>query len=115
MSKIHDFSGGTFCHTQLNASEERNEEFTYDVAQTREKFKRCISHCNEAALTMKTASGIKRFQEDKGFGKWFNTLLPLVQSRASCQPEQAIEPSSCTKRKATCQLEPVSFESLTSK
>ena len=86
--------------------EQRNEEFTYDVAQTREKFKRCISHCKEAALTMKTASGIKRFQEDKGFGKWFNTLLPLVQSRVSCQPEQAIEPSSCTKRKATCQLEP---------
>ena len=25
--------------------EERNEEFTYDIAQTREKFKRCISHC----------------------------------------------------------------------
>ena len=46
---------------------QRNEEFTYDVAQTREKFKRCISHCKEAALTMKTASGIKRFQEDKGF------------------------------------------------
>ena len=56
---------------------------------------------------MKTASGIKSFQEDKGFGKWFNTLLPLVQSRASCQPEQTIEPSSCTRRKATSQLDPV--------
>ena len=57
---------------------------------------------------MKTSSRIKRFQEDKGFGKWFNnTLLPLVQSRASCHPEQAIELSSCTKRKATSQLDPV--------
>ena len=75
-----------------------NGEFTYNITETREKFKQCISHCKEAALMMKTASGIKRFQDDKGFGKWFNTLLPLAQSRASCQPEQAVETSSCTKK-----------------
>ena len=67
--------------------DERNEKFTYDITQTREKFKCCIAHCKEAALTMKTASGIKRFQEDKGFGKSFDTLLALVQSRGFCQPE----------------------------
>ena len=38
--------------------EERNEEFPYDIAQTREKFKHCISHCKEAALTIKIASRI---------------------------------------------------------
>ena len=77
----------------------REENFPYDIGQTREKFKRCISECKKAALTMKTASGIKRFQEDKGYGKWFNQLLPLVQTRASCQPEQAIEPSSVNRKR----------------
>ena len=47
---------------------------------------------------MKTGSGIKRFQEDKEYGKWFNQLLPLVQTRASCQLEQAIEPSSINRK-----------------
>ena len=48
--------------------EERDEEFTYNVPQTRSKFKRCVSICRKAALTIKTASGIKRFQEEKEFG-----------------------------------------------
>ena len=77
----------------------RGESFSYDVNQTREKFKRLIAECKKAALIMKTASGIKRFQEDKGYGKWFNCLLPLVQTRASCQPEQAIDPGSVLKKK----------------
>ena len=57
------------------------------------KFKRLVAECKKAALIMKRASGIKRFQEDKSYGKWFNCLLPLVQTRASCQSEQAIESS----------------------
>ena len=77
----------------------RGENVTYAVSQTREKFKRCISECKKAGLTLKTASGIKRFQEDKGYGKSFNQLLPLVQSRVSCQPEEAIEPRSFTRRR----------------
>ena len=72
----------------------RKEDFPYDIAQTREKFKRCISECKKVALTVKTASGIKRFQDENGYGKWFNQLFPLIQTRASCQPEHAIEPSS---------------------
>eukprot|EP00112_Aurelia_sp_Birch-Aquarium-sp1_P001321 Seg11396.2 transcript_id=Seg11396.2/GoldUCD/mRNA.D3Y31 product="hypothetical protein" protein_id=Seg11396.2/GoldUCD/D3Y31 len=77
----------------------RGESFTYDVSQTREKFKRLVAECKKAALIMKTASGIKRFQEDKGYGKWFKCLLPLVQTRASCQPEQAIDPGSVLQKK----------------
>ena len=73
--------------------------FTYDVNQTREKFKRCMAECKKASLTMKTASGIKRFQENKGYGKRFNCLLPFVQSRVSCQPEQALDPSSVIKKR----------------
>ena len=47
---------------------------------------------------MKTSSGIKRFQDNKGYGKWFNCLLPLIQTRASCQPDQAMDPTSVLKR-----------------
>ena len=35
-----------------------------------------MSDCKHAALTMKSASGIKRFQENRGLGAWFNALLP---------------------------------------
>ena len=42
---------------------------------------------------MKTASGIARFQEERGYGIWFSSLFALVKTRDSCQPDQAIEPS----------------------
>ena len=42
---------------------------------------------------MKTGTGIKRVQEEKGYGVWFNQLFPLVQSRDSCNPDLAVEPS----------------------
>ena len=72
----------------------RGKEHTFNIVQTRNKFKKCVSECKKAALTCKSASGIARFQEDRAFGKWFNQLLPIVKSRESCQPEQALEPSS---------------------
>lgn len=74
-------------------SKERNEDFKFTVKQTRTRFKRCIKICKDAALKMKTASGIARFQEKMGAGKWFNDLLPYVRSMDSSQPEQVIEPS----------------------
>ena len=43
-------------------------------------------------MTISTATGIKRIQDDKGFGKWFDLLYPLIVSRDSCQPDQAVEP-----------------------
>ena len=48
--------------------EEREEVFNFNTKQTRSKFKRCVSLCRKAALTIKTSSGIKRFQEQKDFG-----------------------------------------------
>ena len=45
---------------------ERGEEFSYDVNQTRQKFRRCVQACWTAALKTKTTSVIKRFQESKG-------------------------------------------------
>ena len=75
------------------ACQERGENFEFDVKQSRTKFKSCVSLCKTAAMTVKTATGIQRFQDDKNLGQWFNQLYPLVKSRESAQPEQAIEPS----------------------
>lgn len=43
-------------------------------------------------IKVKTASGIKRFQEEKELGNWFGKLLPLISSMDNCQPQQSIEP-----------------------
>ena len=72
--------------------QERGESFTFTLYQTRNKFKKLMSICKSALLTMKTASGIKRFQDDKQFGSWFNILTQIMKSRLSCQPGQGIEP-----------------------
>ena len=45
-------------------------------------------------MKIRNATGIERFQDEKGFGKWFNMLFPLVKTRDSCQPDLAVEPSS---------------------
>ena len=72
----------------------RGKELKFTVSQLRTKFKKCVSDCKQAALTIRTATGIKRFQEDRGLGNWFKPLFAVVQTRDSCQPDQAIEPSS---------------------
>ena len=74
--------------------EERDEEFTCNVPQTGSKFKRCVRICRKAALTIKTASGIKRFQEEKESGPWFQKLYEVVCTTDNCQPEQ-IDRTSC--------------------
>ena len=43
----------------------REEDFPFNISQTREKFKRCFNACCEAAIEIKTKSGIQRFQEEK--------------------------------------------------
>ena len=71
----------------------RGENFCFTVDQLRSKFKKCVSECKRAALTIKTGTGIKRFQEDKSYGAWFQKLYEVVKTRDSCQAEQAIEPT----------------------
>jgi len=56
----------------------------------RSKFKKWVSECKRAALTLKTGTGIKRFQ-GKSYGSWFQKLYEVVKTRDSCQPDQAIE------------------------
>jgi len=54
------------------------------------KFKKCISECKKAALTIKTATGVKRFQDDKDYRVWFNHLF---KTHDACRPDLATEPS----------------------
>ena len=68
--------------------------FPFSVYQLRNKFKKCISECKKIALTVKTSTGVKRIQDEKQLGSWFNQLFPLVQTRDSCKPDMAIESSS---------------------
>ena len=68
-------------------------DFPFQVQQMRNKFKSCISTCKQICMTMKTASGIERFVEERGYGKWFDLLYVLVKTRDSCQRENACEPS----------------------
>lgn len=44
-------------------------------------------------MTIKTASGVKSFVDSKGYGNWFTVPNPLVKTRDSCKPDNAIEPS----------------------
>ena len=53
---------------------------------------------------MKTASGIKRFQEDQELGAWFNKLLSVVKTIDSCQPEQSIEPDTICSSSSTSSI-----------
>lgn len=58
----------------------------------RTRFKKCISECKKAALTIKTATGVKCFQDEKNYGVWFDRLFELVKTRDSCRPDLATEP-----------------------
>eukprot|EP00112_Aurelia_sp_Birch-Aquarium-sp1_P017286 Seg3990.6 transcript_id=Seg3990.6/GoldUCD/mRNA.D3Y31 product="hypothetical protein" protein_id=Seg3990.6/GoldUCD/D3Y31 len=80
-------------------AKERDETVEFTPVQLRTKFKKAISECKKAALTMKTATGIKRLQDEKGYGPWFDQLFALVKTRDSRQPEQAIEPSIVDSKK----------------
>ena len=42
-------------------------------------------------MTIKTATGVKRFQDDKNYGVWFDHLFESVKTRDSCHPELATE------------------------
>ena len=58
----------------------RGEDFAFNISQTQEEFKRCINICHEAAMKIKTKSGIQRFQKKKYYGIWFGKLMPFVLS-----------------------------------
>ena len=79
--------------TELNTRCEEKSETNFTISMLQNNFKKCISECKHTAITIKTVTKIKCFQEDKGYGAWFNLLFPIVQSRDSCRPDVAVEPS----------------------
>ena len=88
----------------------RGEDVPFSAVQLRTKFKKSISECKKVGLTVKTATGIKRLQEEKGYGAWFNQLYALVKTRDSpisessknCPTSTSIKSSNteCEKEKA---------------
>ena len=87
---------GKVCEELKQRCAVRGQDMPFTVVQTRSKFKKCISECKKVALTIKTATGIKSFLDDKGYGAWFDKLYSIVKTRDACQPEQAVEPSAHT-------------------
>lgn len=73
--------------------EARGHDVVLTAEQVRNKFKKLIGECKKVALTVKTATGVDRFQEKKNYGPWFPRLFPLVKTRDSCQPERAVKPT----------------------
>ena len=61
MSKILKIVNTTIHYWRNKRCCERGEEFPFNVEQTRQKFKRCISMCRDAVMKLKTSSGIKHF------------------------------------------------------
>ena len=74
-------------------AEKRGAVFEKSVTQMRNKFKKLVTECKKANMVFKTATGISNYKDQKDFSSWFDMLFPLIKSRESCQPEQAIEPS----------------------
>ena len=73
-------------------AEGKGSSVPFTVAQVRAKFKKGINECKKAALTIKTATKVKHFQDDKNYGVCFDRLFELVKTRDSCRPDLATEP-----------------------
>ena len=70
--------------------------FEVTAAQARNKSKKLISECKAQRLTQRTATGLSRYKVEKGYGKWWDELFPLVASRESSYRSSKIEPSAET-------------------
>ena len=75
---------------------EKSFPFEVTVTQARNKFKKLISECKAQSLTQRTATGLSRYKVEKGYGKWWDELFPLVASRESSDRSNNIEPSADT-------------------
>ena len=47
-------------------------------------------------MTQRTATGLSHYKVEKGYGKWWDELFPLVASRESSYRSNNIEPSAET-------------------
>ena len=75
---------------------EKSFPFEVTVTQARNKFKKLISECMAQSLTQRTATSLSRYIAEKGYGKLWDELFPLVASRESSDRSNNIEPSAGT-------------------
>ena len=75
---------------------EKSFPFEVTVTQARNKFKKLISECKAQSVTQRTATSLSRSIVEKGYGKLWDELFPLVASRESSDRSNNIEPSADT-------------------
>ena len=75
---------------------EKSFPFEVTVTQSRNKFKKLISECKAQSVTQRTATSLSRSIVEKGYGKLWDELFPLVASRESSDRSNNIEPSADT-------------------
>ena len=97
MNTKHQQNGKAYSYEKVlkelkSRAEGKGNSVPFTVAQVCTKFKKCTSECKKAALTIMTATGVKRFQDDKNYGVWFDRLFELIKTRDSCRPDLATEP-----------------------
>ena len=69
---------------ELNQRIKRYEKpfsFEVTVTQARYKFRKLILKCKAQSLTQRTATGLSRYEVEKGYGKWWDELFPFLASR----------------------------------
>ena len=93
MSKTNKSNYESIQKELKSRAEKRGSVFDKSVTQMRNKFKKLVSECKKANMVFKTATGISNYKDEKNYSRWFDMLFPLIKSRESCQPEQAMEPS----------------------
>ena len=70
---------------------ERGKLFNFSPVQTRTKFKACVAECKKAAMTRRYGSGVSNYLTKQP--PWFQKLFLFIESRDSCDPTLATEPS----------------------
>ncbi len=93
MSKANKANYESICKELKSRAKKRGCVFDKSITQMRNKFKKLVGECEKVNMIFKTATGISNYKDEKNYSKWFDMLFPLIKSRESCQPEQAMEPS----------------------
>ena len=79
---------------QIKKKKTREEDFPFDISQTREKFKKCINICREAAMKIKTKSGIQRFQEEENYHLYHRCIVANLNKQSNQVMLSSLKPQS---------------------
>ena len=96
------FAGNnTLCQKIVKELNQRIKEYEKSfpfltVTQARNIFKKLISECKAQSFTQRTAAALSCHKLEKGYGKWWGKLFPVVGSRESSDRSNNIETSADT-------------------